>query len=88
MLCIGETSGLVALLSGPPLVFCIDLPGSCVPRLCGGVMLTAVKPRDPASESLWRCSVLPELIEDGIVATAEAILTDIEQAIAEYIKAG
>lgn len=37
-------------------------------------MLTAVNPRGPASEPLRRCSVLPELIEDGIVAVAEAML--------------
>jgi len=43
-------------------------------------MLTAVKPRGPASESLRRCSVLPELIEEGIVATAEVILTGAESS--------
>lgn len=41
-------------------------------------MLTAVKPRGPASELLRRCSVLLELMEEGIVATAEAISTGTE----------
>lgn len=49
-------------------------------------MLTAVNPRGPASEPLRRCSVLPELMEEGIVATAEVILTNAARAVAENIK--
>lgn len=44
-------------------------------------MLTAVKPRGPASEPLRRCSILLELIVDGIVAIIEVILGDKNRAV-------